>query len=77
MMLTQLFLAAKQEGYAPLPYVRQLIHDGLLGTAAKLDTISPRLATKFLDAEFKDVTFRPLFTIRMEYAFRKTLPPFN
>jgi type IV secretion system protein VirD4 len=61
MMLTQLFLAAKQEGYAPLPYVRQLIHDGLLATAAKLDTISPRLATKFLDSEFKDANFSDRF----------------
>jgi type IV secretion system protein VirD4 len=61
MMLTQLFLAAKQEGYAPLPYVRQLIHDGLLATAAKLDTISPKLATKFLDSEFKDANFSDRF----------------
>jgi type IV secretion system protein VirD4 len=41
--------------------VRQLIHDGLLATAAKLDTISPKLSTKFLDAEFKDANFSDRF----------------
>jgi hypothetical protein len=61
MMLKQLFLAAKQEGFAPLPYVRQLINDGLLATASKLDTVSPKLATKFLDAEFKDANFSDRF----------------
>jgi type IV secretory pathway TraG/TraD family ATPase VirD4 len=40
-MLTQLFLAARAEGYSPLPYVRALIRHGLAAAAASPD-ISPR-----------------------------------
>ena len=62
-MLTQLFLAARKEGYAPLPYVRRLIRDGLLAAAAKLDTISPELATQFLDVEFSQANFDDRFLL--------------
>jgi hypothetical protein len=46
-MLTQLFLAARIEGFAPLPYVRRLIRDGLIATAAKLDTFRLNLPPSF------------------------------
>lgn len=62
-MLTQLFLAAKKEGYAPLPYVRGLIRDGLLACSAKLDTISPELATQFLDVDFSDADLTDRFLL--------------
>jgi hypothetical protein len=51
-MLTQMLLAAKIEGIAPLPYVRLLIRLGLEGTVSRLNTISPELATQFLDISF-------------------------
>ena len=51
-MLTQLFLAAREEGASPLPYVRQIIRTGLTASAARLEAISPELATQFLDVEF-------------------------
>jgi type IV secretion system protein VirD4 len=51
-MLTQMFLAARIEGIAPLPYVRLLIRLGLEGTAARLHNLKPELATQFLDTKF-------------------------
>jgi hypothetical protein len=62
-MLTQLFLAAKKEGYPPLPYVRDLIRDSLLACSAKLDTISPELATQFLDVEFSEADLTDRFLL--------------
>jgi type IV secretory pathway TraG/TraD family ATPase VirD4 len=62
-MLTQLLLAAKKEGYPPLPFVRRLIRDGLLACSAKLDAISPELATQFLDVEFNEADFSDRFLL--------------
>ena len=56
-MLTQLFLAAREEGAAPLPYVRQIIRTGLTASAPRLEAISPELATQFLDVEFSEANF--------------------
>jgi type IV secretion system protein VirD4 len=53
-MLTQLFLAARIEGKAPFPYVRQIINGGLPDGAQRLNMVSPQLATKFLDVSFKE-----------------------
>ena len=36
-MLTQLFLAARAEGYPPLPYIRHIIRMGLTGAATRLN----------------------------------------
>jgi hypothetical protein len=44
-MLTQLFLGARAEGVTPLPYVRYMIRQGLQDTAARLNAITPDLAT--------------------------------
>jgi type IV secretory pathway TraG/TraD family ATPase VirD4 len=62
-MLTQIFLAARIEGYPPLLYARRLIRDGLLATAAKLDTVSKELATRFLDAEFDEADLSDRFLL--------------
>jgi type IV secretion system protein VirD4 len=56
-MLTQILLGARAEGYAPFAFVRQCTHDGLKATAAKLDTIAPYLSKRFLSTEFKDANF--------------------
>src|SRR6266480_2170719 len=53
-MLTQLFLAARREGIAPLPYARSLIRSGLADAAARLHHVDPSLATQFLDVSFAD-----------------------
>ncbi len=52
-MLTQLLLAARIKGKAPLPYVGQIINGGLPDAAQRLNTIQPKLATKFLDVSFE------------------------
>jgi hypothetical protein len=62
-MLTQLFLAAREEGASPLPYVRQIIRTGLLAAAARLEAISPELATQFLDVEFAEANFSDRFLL--------------
>jgi type IV secretion system protein VirD4 len=51
-MLTQMFLASRLEKMAPLPYARFLIRLGFADTAARLDTLSPMLATQFLDISY-------------------------
>jgi type IV secretion system protein VirD4 len=51
-MLTQMLLASRIERIAPLPYIRFLIRLGFADTAARLNTISPELATQFLDDNF-------------------------
>src|SRR5436305_2776186 len=60
-MLTQLFAAAKLEQQSPLPYARHLIRLGLQACAARLNAISPELATQFLDVNYKDATFTDRF----------------
>lgn len=62
-MLTQLFLAARQEGSAPLPYVRQIIRSGLTEAAERLETIQPELATQFLDVEFASANLSDRFLL--------------
>jgi type IV secretory pathway TraG/TraD family ATPase VirD4 len=63
-MLTQLFLAAREETrlarlaypsakeIRPLPFVAQLVTRGLNQVASKLNRISPRIANAFLEAEY-------------------------
>ncbi len=60
-MLTQLFLAAKQEHVPALPYVRSLVRLGLVGAATRLNTIDPNLATQFLDVHFAKAHFDDRF----------------
>src|SRR5438270_7126509 len=62
-MLTQLFLAARREGIAPLPYTRSLIRSGLADAAARLHHVDPQFATQFLDVSFADANFSDRFLL--------------
>lgn len=60
-MLHQLFAAAKREHVAPLPYVRHITRLGLEATAKRLHSLSPELATQFLDVSFSEAHFSDRF----------------
>ena len=62
-MLTQLFLAARQEAFGPLPYVRTMIRDGLVAAASRLDAIKPELATQFLNVAFGQANLSDRFLL--------------
>jgi type IV secretory pathway TraG/TraD family ATPase VirD4 len=62
-MLTQMLLAARAEKVAPFAFVRQCDHDGLRATAAKLATLAPDLAKRFLSVEFEQANFDNRFLI--------------
>src|SRR6266550_1751353 len=62
-MLSQLFAAAKLEGAAPLPYARHVIRLGLQACAARLNAVSPELATQFLDVRYQDANFSDRFLL--------------
>jgi Type IV secretory system Conjugative DNA transfer len=62
-MLTQLFLAARTEGVAPLPYVRQMIRAGLQDTVKRLQAINPELVTQFLNVQYEAVNFDDRFLL--------------
>jgi type IV secretory pathway TraG/TraD family ATPase VirD4 len=51
-MLTQLFLAARELGERPLPYVAGVINLGLNEVARTLNNVSPLLAQTFLDTTY-------------------------
>jgi type IV secretion system protein VirD4 len=62
-MLTQLFLAAREEGMPPFLYVRELIQLGLPDVAARLDTINPKLAANLLDVRTSHANFTDRFLL--------------
>jgi type IV secretion system protein VirD4 len=62
-MLTQLFLAAREEGQAPLPYVRQMVRAGLPAAAERLEGVSPELATQFLDVALAQANLSDRFLL--------------
>jgi hypothetical protein len=62
-MLTQIFLAARKEGRPALPYARTIIRSGLHASAQKLNSISPDLATQFLDLEFTQANLSDRFLL--------------
>lgn len=63
-MLLQMFKAARVEQIDPLPYTRFLVNElGLSGTANRLYTISPSLATRFLDTEFQKADLSDKFLL--------------
>jgi type IV secretion system protein VirD4 len=62
-MLTQLFLAARREGVAPLPYTRSLIRLGVAAVAERLNQVDPSLATQFLDVSFSDANLADRFLL--------------
>jgi type IV secretion system protein VirD4 len=62
-MLTQLFVAARREAVAPLPYVRYAVRSGLTGSAQRLQTLDPELATQFLDVRYEDAKLSDRFLV--------------
>jgi type IV secretion system protein VirD4 len=62
-MLTQLFLAAREEGTAPLPYARLMIRAGLPKAARRLNALSTELATQFLDVEYEEANLADRFLL--------------
>jgi type IV secretion system protein VirD4 len=62
-MLTQLFLAARQEGVPPIPFVRSIIRAGLPAAAERLNALRPDLATQFLDLEFERANLADRFLL--------------
>jgi len=62
-MLTQLFLAARIEEIPPLPYTRGITRLGLPAAAKRLHTLSPELATQFLDVSFTEANFTDRFLL--------------
>jgi type IV secretion system protein VirD4 len=62
-MLTQLLAAAKLEGEAPLPHVRQIMRLGLSACAARLNAVSPELSTQFLDVSYHEANFSDRFLL--------------
>jgi type IV secretory pathway TraG/TraD family ATPase VirD4 len=62
-MLQQMFLASRCEGVAPFPYVRFLVRLGLSDTASRLNTINPKLATRFLDTRFLNADLTDKFLL--------------
>jgi type IV secretion system protein VirD4 len=62
-MLLLMWLAARHEGIALFPYTRFLIGLGLEGTAARLQSVSPHLATQFLLTDFHTANFDDRFLL--------------
>jgi type IV secretion system protein VirD4 len=83
-MLTQLFLAAREENrqagyekYRLLPYAGQLMNLPINQVAAHLQAISPELATKFLSGEYrpeKDYDEKKFLTSAWESATNRLYP---
>ena len=88
-MLTQIFLAAREENrqasainplakqYFLLPYIRELVDLGLKGVASRLDAISPEFAVRFLDEQFdpnKDYTENRFLTSAWETLTSRLFP---
>jgi len=62
-MLTCIFVAAKREGEASLPYARMLIRSGLAACVERLHAVSPELATLFLDTDYEDANLTDRFLL--------------
>ena len=71
-MLACIFAAAKREGVAALPYARMMLRAGLASCVERLQTVSPELATIFLDMSLEKANFaRPLFAVGLGNAYCK------
>jgi type IV secretory pathway TraG/TraD family ATPase VirD4 len=75
-MLTQMFLASRLEKMAPLPYARFLIRLGFADTAARLDTLSPMLATQFLDISYLKANLTDRFLLSAWGTLTARMRPF-
>lgn len=62
-MLTCIFAAARREGVAALPYARMMLRAGLTGCIARLHSVSPELATIFLDVPMEQANLTDRFLL--------------
>ncbi len=62
-MLAAIFACAKKERRAALPYTRTMLRAGLTGCVEKLNSISPSLATLFLDTRYQDANLTDRFLL--------------
>ena len=62
-MLACIFAAAKREGAAALPYARMMLRAGLSGCVERLHTVSPELATLFLDVALENANMSDRFLL--------------
>src|SRR6266568_5184452 len=62
-MLACIFAAAKREGVAALPYARMMLRVGLRGCVERLNTVSPELATIFLDESYEHASLADRFLV--------------
>ena len=74
-MLACIFAAAKREGAPALPYARMMLRAGLAGCVERLHTVSPELATIFLDVSLENANLdRPLFAVGLGHSHRPDAP---
>lgn len=62
-MLTPLFHAARLENIPLLQYIAQLINEPLPEVATRLNSLSPNLATRFLDGKLEETDFQNRFLL--------------
>jgi type IV secretion system protein VirD4 len=62
-MLTQLLHAARIEQVAPLSYVAAMINEPIKAVAGRISSISPQLATRFLDDTIATADFQNKFLL--------------
>jgi type IV secretion system protein VirD4 len=74
-MLTQLFLASREELQPPIPYVRYMKRTGLPHVAERLNLINPDLATQFLDVRYEQANFDNKFLVSAWETLTSLLTP--
>ncbi|HJT58343.1 MAG TPA: type IV secretory system conjugative DNA transfer family protein [Ktedonobacteraceae bacterium] len=62
-MLACIFMAARRQGTAALPYTRMMLRAGLAGCVEQLQTASPELATIFLDVDVEQANLTDRFLL--------------
>jgi len=62
-MLACIFAAAKRESVAALPYARMMLRAGLVDCVERLNTVSPELATIFLDVSIESANLSDRFLL--------------
>jgi type IV secretion system protein VirD4 len=74
-MLTQLFLAARDEGYSPFLYVREALKRGLIATVERLHAVNPDYATGFLDIPLQRANLSDKFLLHSFGTLKAKLKP--
>jgi type IV secretion system protein VirD4 len=62
-MLSPIFHASRLEQMPLLPYAAYMMNQPIQTVAARLDTLNPALATRFLDGSIKDTDFQNKFLL--------------